>query len=140
MRHFKFRLWDKEEKRIINLSKGYPYHHTFSVEEGGNISYYNLQNGSGGKEYELMQYTGLQDENGVEVYEGDIFSAEGHFQGEGWFDTGEHDYDFNAPVEWDNKHLSYTCGGYYLHELYNFKIIGNIYENPELLKDDSNDI
>lgn len=81
----------------------------------------------------IMQYTGLKDKNGIEVYEGDIVHARGYYPGEGWFDTGEHDYDFIADVKWDNEKMAYLCNGYYLHEIEEVEIVGNIYENPELL-------
>jgi uncharacterized phage protein (TIGR01671 family) len=78
-----------------------------------------------GDDYEVMQCTGLKDKYGVEIYEGDIFKED---------EDGTTDY-----VEWSD----YFCGwathtwwtprdlkdsvGYY-------EVIGNIYENPELLK------
>ena len=81
----------------------------------------------------LLQYTGLKDKNGVEIYEGDIIHAEGYFPGVGWYDTGEHDYDFIDQVEWDDSELAFVSSGYYLAELEDVKVMGNIYENFELL-------
>lgn len=83
--------------------------------------------------FTLMQYTGLKDKNGIDVYEGDIIHAEGHCQGEGNFNTGEHDYNFTGVVIWDKKQLTYTCSRYKLSELDEVTIIGNIYENSELI-------
>lgn len=82
------------------------------------------------KQFKIMQYTGLKDKNGVEIYEGDILSH--HLQG-------------NRFVEYGSPFKNY--GGYMLvskngmrgtlndsDKLY--EVIGNIYENKELLNTD----
>lgn len=85
------------------------------------------------------EYTGLKDKEGKYIYTGDIVHTEGYYPGEGWFDTGEHDYNFEATVVWDEKELTYKCGGYRLSELDEIIIIGNIFENPELIKEEINE-
>jgi hypothetical protein len=85
---------------------------------------------------ELMQYTGLKDKNGIEVYEGYIVSYEDYFQKE------------RRIVCWDRSSLiklgislayclnyngeSYIVDGY--SRSFDVEIIGNIYENPEILE------
>ena len=81
----------------------------------------------------LMQYTGLKDKNGVEIYEGDILSLirclDKHFI---CMCNKLPDKDFTDVVIFENG--EFTC-----NELGNipdyYEIIGNIYENPELLKE-----
>lgn len=95
-----------------------------------------------------MQYTGLKDKHEKEIYEGDIVVNDGYI----WFDKGKPNY--RGTVEWifsswqvvahcvnsgkrvisegSNEDLNYD--GSYDGECTDWEVIGNIYENPELLK------
>nr|DAQ77042.1 MAG TPA: YopX protein [Caudoviricetes sp.] len=81
----------------------------------------------------LMQSTGLKDKNGKEIFEGDILGIE--------TDEGI----LNVNVFWDSKHALFMFESEIHNEkellaelvednTYPFEIIGNIYENPELLE------
>ena len=72
----------------------------------------------------LMQFTGLLDRNGTEIYEGDIFMDE---------EAGSYSF-----VEWDTAHGGWTTNAWFTpmelaKEAGSLEVIGNIYENPELL-------
>ena len=81
---------------------------------------------------ELMQFTGLKDKNGKEIYEGDVVCV---ITGTGSAAAGLGRFH----VEWWNK-----FGGFFLspqtthlftdNYVLHYEVIGNIYENPELLK------
>lgn len=82
--------------------------------------------------YPIMQYTGLKDKNGKEIYQGDIvhgttlFSLNNFdFIREVKFDQGM--FGISDPYE-ANEYLNKLC-----HWVV-FEVIGNIYENPELLE------
>ena len=136
MREIKFRAWDKRSKEMLDLT-GYKMVGKNNIQ----LFYYDedgcrttcttlLEN------IELIQYVGLKDKNGVEIYEGDIVKIK-HFKS-----------NYMGKVIFNKK----TCGfeiwynsvvGAYgekaTHKL-NFaadieiEIIGNIYESPELLE------
>jgi len=121
VREIKFRAWDKDSKEMrLDVTPG-PFSKIYPNEIWTDCGF----TGEHGylEDAILMQYTGLLDKNGVEIYEGDIIKFDGHLH--------------------EDKFISSICfrGGMFQPELrseplYNFRfrtIIGNIYENPELL-------
>ena len=84
----------------------------------------------------LQQFTGLLDKNGKEIFEGDIFPCLYAFDG-----CIEHEMivEYNEPragffPRWDYSKCQQKGVEKTMHDLTNLEIIGNIYENPELLK------
>ncbi|PSM52769.1 YopX domain-containing protein [Campylobacter blaseri] len=78
------------------------------------------------KNVELMEYTGVKDANGVEIYEGDILKTDDGYLAKVDFYDGE----FKA-IEDD---VSLNLADYAISS----SVVGNIYENPELLNLKSN--
>jgi uncharacterized phage protein (TIGR01671 family) len=82
-----------------------------------------------GERLPLMQYTGLKDKNGVEIYEDDLFKSEIHnpsnfrveFLEGAWCATSPHVEDYPT----DMNHFGTAI-----------EVIGNIHENPELLENE----
>ncbi|EME7214605.1 MULTISPECIES: YopX family protein [Enterococcus] len=87
--------------------------------------------------YVLMQSTGLKDKNGVEIFEGDVVAVENHpFQRKEDSGVGM-EIEGNYVVGWNQHDLTWCAGDLLLARLKPYvKVIGNIYENPELLEEE----
>lgn len=125
MQKIKFREY-VEHKR-----KGLPDFMNYEPEFNGSINeIFTGKLQSLGTKITYMQYTGLTDKNGKEIYEGDIIS---------WKDTMKfHGEEIAATdvVEWSDDEACYITGMRYLKFAASHgEVIGNKYENPELLKD-----
>lgn len=81
--------------------------------------------------YTLMQYTGLKDKNGKEIYEGDILESDTRFTKVVWHEQ---------MGMWDCSFIKYKKGKTDVEDLephfwkLRCTVVGNIYENKELLK------
>lgn len=124
-REIKFRIWDIENKEMLKVQE-LDFEPTFY---GGRIAirpdqyndYFDTE------DMIVMQYTGLNDKNGKEIYEGDIVGDNKikwivkwnkHRMGFSLYPTTKQLYD-EMPINVENE--------------LGFKILGNIYDNPELL-------
>ncbi len=122
---FQFRAWS-----FVNKEMKTPKEVSLFNDEGETVSYSHYD------EYDtdedaLMQSTGLSDKNGKLIYEGDIVKTN--------YIPGEGDDVVNFPVTWGINSGQWLAGehylGYYLrkNDVFEVEVIGNIYENPELL-------
>jgi len=120
MREIKFRAWD--ESRMKGLKKN----DFFSIRNDG----YTSISLPSSNEPKLMQYTGLTDKNGVEIYEGDIvkFKWLGEYTGVIKYEDCGFGLSYNA----NDEQMNVAMRRFYFDK--NAEVIGNIHENPELLE------
>ena len=133
MREIKFRAWDRVNKKMFYY--GDSLFNLFITFEG-DVGYYNNNgdiaftndNGFTSDQFELMQFTGLLDKNGVEIYEGDIVEIPAE--------------EYLAVIEWDVETCRFVINiwpenvlcdfdNYYGREL---EVISNKWDNPSLME------
>ena len=128
MREIKFRAWVKDGKEIVDVEEidfmnkviNYIYNDYKNNEQEIIGAYF--------EDIELLEYSGLKDMKGKEIYEGDIIKfLNGIFE-----------------VIWCNEKASFMLKNKEYKEFLNFiyennngmEIVGNIYENPELMENE----
>lgn len=151
MREIKFRAWLKKENKMVEVK---------SIHLGTKKIIHGYSENSqcyGNKscsfdDIELMQYTGLKDKNGKEIYKGDIVKFNNQI-GEICFECGAFGIGVKDCVDYETLeayrgerfygclndnfislweiYWNFNCVDYEIDEI---EVIGNIYENPELLE------
>ncbi len=127
MREIKFRAWDKLEEKMVEVNRidlderevDVVIEKSKSVESYYSCSFY---------EIELMQYTGLKDKNGVEIYEGDFIRENDGDGGYIYAEVVYHNCGFMGKEKGFEPEYPISA---FRDEV---EVIGNIYENPELFE------
>lgn len=160
IREIKFRLWDKKRKKMCEVHNltfhdlyGYKVITIEEATDGGDYHSTFIST----DDYELVEYTGLKDKNGVKIYEGDIlkitntarFCQGNNYSCHSKIELIEgHAYVWPHPIVNGQKirygaEMLFSGMAKYIDKrgvaTEDVEVIGNIYENPELLEGAGNE-
>ena len=135
MREIKFRAWLKEDKKMENVkTMDFTDKTIRCLKKNEFINAYLLRRVIF-DDIELMQYTGLKDKNGAEIYDGDIVLVE--LSGTStWYKTVvkfKEGAFIASLIDGEDYFYIFNRG----FDSNDFEILGNIYENPELLEENN---
>ena len=126
MINIRFRAWDKKKNDWFDEDSGDLY-----IELNGNINF--GWNGEVMDDYTnriiLVQYTGLKDKKGVEIYEGDVLFHPLQGRRKVYYPYSE------RVASYGLRNIDNGFGSTLQDSHAVWEVIGNIYENPELLED-----
>lgn len=131
----KFRVWDIEEKKFLETPNG-----LFFKMSNSNMGLDVAEFIEAQSYFVVQQYTGIKDTKGKEIYEGDIVDAsysDGHERDSGydWYGKFEVKFMYGGWELFNGEdYHSLYMSEHYLVKMEVFEVIGNILENPELLK------
>lgn len=136
MRIIKFRAWDKSIGKMVYFE---PLHTLYSYRERFKLNAHDTNMGNGllhddfiddYEGLELMQYTGKKDKFGGGIFEGDILRYENGIT-----------KPLLLVVEWSQLDVAFNFGGMRAdYIIRNGEVIGNLYENPELIGSEQTEV
>lgn len=133
MREFKFRIWDMDREAMLGSQ------HVIFYDGDFYENYRDLEDGIPIENIAVMQSAGLKDKNGVQIFEGDIvsmvvFEDNAEYLGDVVFENGC----FCLNISLDGTEYKITALEWKETETI-ITVIGNIYENPDLLEESKKD-
>ena len=126
-RKIKVRVWSKALGRFLTKDEWF-------LDFDGDLYFWDIVENDliriPDSNYVVQQLTGLLDKKGKEIYEGDVIK-----HGDGSYQTPLYD---KVIVEWVDENNGYDYTGWKFYDTFSqgggFEVIGNIFENPELLE------
>ncbi len=167
MREIKFRAWERKTKRMVFKVAGYSstreeisidqvgeseygedpffavqfevvYKEVFEGKETMVVEYILYDQIFHNDRFVPMEFTGLKDSKGKEIYEGDILVVRELHDGDEYAWKQPTGPAIPCEVKWDDNYKQFDFGGCsrVIYSPSHFEVIGNIYENPNLLSQD----
>ena len=137
MREFKFRVWENVESKMnydcIVGDNFIIFNYTGDCEDDlftGDADFVHLCE-LNRKYFTIMQYTGIKDMYGKEIYEGDILAHQDYWWIRIEYDSGSFMVRDVDKVRYNNKICNIPIGDF---DISKWRVIGNIYENKDLLE------
>lgn len=129
MREIKFRAWDLEKGAWFILRSG--LHNVAHIVSDGSAATLEL----GRDDLIIQQYTGRKDKNGKEIYTGDLLrpTHERHTDKIGEVRTESGGFQVYTRCHWPDWFETYPMRSAMFDDM-QYEIIGNIYENPDILE------
>lgn len=125
MKPLKFRVWDKD---LTQYNSPNVHHIVKTNKTVCVVLNSDIQKICEDGRFVIQQYTGLNDKHGVEIYEGDIVRGK-------FFDTDYlDDVLVTCSVNWVEESACFNVGNRFWTRS-SLKVVGNIFENPELLEE-----
>lgn len=127
MREIKFRAWDTNNKEMLDVQE-LDYQDSYNGQPMVRTAMYNDYFDT--EDMILMQYTGLKDKNGKEIYEGDIIQYEDIRRG-----IVEYSEKYAQFILKETGSIADECEALGEFNIKVFEILGNIYDNLEILEE-----
>jgi len=135
MREIKFRVWDKKRKKMFDIYQIMFCGVNTSIKlynpDGGISRWFDVED-----RFILMQYTGLKDKKNRDIFEGDILATSNN--GKDGADIWKKEDCALCEVRWKKEYSGFLGLGdddeESIYHINYMEVIGNIHENPELLK------
>jgi uncharacterized phage protein (TIGR01671 family) len=139
MRDYKYRVWDTKEKKFLYGKSGFSMYGEIVVLGQWGADVWKSIREDEADRYILLQYTGLKDRNDIEIYDGDIYKTVYDYDASpdkrykvmyksGSWVGGNDTY---SPLAWDFEEGEISEDDSFVNE--NLEVVGNIYENGDLL-------
>lgn len=127
----KFKIWHRDENEMFHMKDIMYINFSDRIIRIEN-DHYSFSESLDEDVIKILHYTGFKDKNGIEICDGDVLSKDGY-----WSIRVECNNDGFMVRDLDKIRYNNKCLNWYISnfDINGWEVIGNIYENPDLLED-----